>query len=671
MSNFIRGGQLTIHSIRMNMQVWKILFRACLAIMLVGVFFCFWKDMKPQDWKNVGGLLKRDLAFNDNAAVKYHGMFGEVSITKKQAKGHYVFNDLSKKIEATLYKGLITGGVSSFLVVFATLIYFRRSGRRHKGVTEVRGVFLSSRKELLKDVYENNKLYPYSPVKVMNVPYPIIGEPHSFTSGEQGHTLFLGTTGSGKTTAIQDIVTTIWGRSGKAIIIDIKGDYIKKFYNPRTDIILNPLDKRGSNWHIFGETNPLKGYATIAKSLIPIDSSDPTWTDAARLVFGEMASSYSKSGISLAELVDKILKTDTSTLSKILQKTCASKVINENLEKAALSVLMVLSAYLRPLKLYDDSNNCFSITDWVKSKKGSKEDIDKSFLFIGSRPESKRELNPLVSTQVDIAINAMRSLSRSSNVPHIWFILDELTYFDSPIPSLIDGINTARSYGGCFVLGVQDMSALSKIYSKERSESIANNCNTKVFMKISGAETADWCSENIGKGEIEEWDEGISYGASEMRDGVNMQKSKKMKSAVLPSELTLMKTGEGILKFSGYKPARTKVRKRTQYIFPDKEPYIENTELKKRLEKEVDEQIRHTEIIEEKILLAEENKPTSSDSGEGNAEGDDAASVADNVDITTTNDNTANNSISLNNKDTSKKENTQQTSKENEQNYAI
>ena len=105
MSNFIRGGQLTIHSIRMNMQVWKILFRVCLAIMLAGVFFCFWKDMKPQDWKNIGGLLKRDLAFNDNAVVNYHGMFGEVSITKKQAKGHRVFDDLSKKIEVTLYQG--------------------------------------------------------------------------------------------------------------------------------------------------------------------------------------------------------------------------------------------------------------------------------------------------------------------------------------------------------------------------------------------------------------------------------------------------------------------------------------------------------------------------------------------------------------------------------------
>jgi len=277
----------------------------------------------------------------------------------------------------------------------------------------------------------------------------------------------------------------------------------------------------------------------------------------------------------------------------------------------------------------------------------------------------------MVSTQIDIAINAMRSLSRSSNVPHIWFILDELTYFDNPIPSLIDGITTARSYGGCFVLGVQDMSALSKIYSKERSESIANNCNTKVFMKISGAETADWCSENIGKGEIEEWDEGISYGASEMRDGVNMQKSKKMKSAVLPSELTLMKTGEGILKFSGYKPARTKTRKRTQYIFPNNEPYIENTELRKRLEKEVDEQIRHTEIIEEKILLAAEKKPTSADSGVGNAEGNNAVSVANNVDTTKANDNIVNNSIALNNKGTSKKQSTKQASKENGHSFDI
>ncbi|WP_162298363.1 type IV secretion system DNA-binding domain-containing protein [Candidatus Aquarickettsia rohweri] len=75
-------------------------------------------------------------------------------------------------------------------------------------------------------------------------------------------------------------------------------------------------------------------------------------------------------------------------------------------------------------------------------------------MFLASKAEAKRDLNPLITAQMDIAINAMRSLSEGSNKPKIWFIIDELGYFDNPIPNLIDGLTTARSYGGCFVLGM-------------------------------------------------------------------------------------------------------------------------------------------------------------------------------------------------------------------------
>ena len=248
-------------------------------------------------------------------------------------------------------------------------------------------------------------------------------------------------------------------RGEKAIIVDVKGDYIEKAYREdmRTDIILNPLDKRSRNWSIFKETTALTGFATIAKALIPVDSKDPTWTEAARAVFTEMANSYAGANLSLVEFTDKILKTDIKVLEEILKKTYAGKIINTEIEKAALSVMMVMSSYLRPLKLYRSNENCFSIRDWILGDTWNKEHRQHGFLFLSSRTEAKRDLNPIITAQVDISINAMRSMGNSSSRPKIWFILDELGYFDTAIPNLIDGLTTARSYGGCFVLGTQDI----------------------------------------------------------------------------------------------------------------------------------------------------------------------------------------------------------------------
>ena len=232
---------------------------------------------------------------------------------------------------------------------------------------------------------------------------------------------------------------------------------------------------------------------------------------------------------------------------------------------------MMLSTYLRPLKLYRSAENCFSITDWVNDEGKN------NFLFIGSRADVKEDINPIITTQVDIAVNALRSLKSSSNVPKIWFILDEIPYFDNAIPSLKDGLATARSFGGCFVLGSQDMSSIAKIYSRETAESIANNCKTKVFMNIAGKESAQWCSDSLGEGEIEEWHEGLSYGAHEMRDGIQVNQNRIIRKNVLPSELMMLKSGQGFINFAGFAPAKFNFS--DFYFKKITDGYIENTEL--------------------------------------------------------------------------------------------
>lgn len=600
MSDFIRGGQVTFHKFRMLMQVSKVMARISLLLIILSIGYTYYKHINLNEWQIGFSLIKREfllLVGKDKAKLTYSNQYGidkTIAITEFN-KEPYVVKTI-EKFNVVFYKSLIVTSIMLAIIVGGLLIFFWFKGANIKSTHKLRGVFLLTVIGLKRKLKTHNKQFKkYKPFKIAGFSYPISGRVQSWTSGEQSHTLILGSTGAGKTKIIQALVYQVHKRNQKAIIVDIKGDYIKSFYRRnRGDIILNPLDIRGKNWSIFKETTELKGFSGIAKSLLPQGSkNDPIWSEAARGVFCEMANLYWSSNLSLNEFANKILKTDLNTLAKLLDKTLASKIINTEIEKAALSVLMVLATYLRPLKLYRSSEQCFSITDWINDSSQN------NFLFISSRADIKEDLNPIITTQVDIAINALRSLKEESNQPKIWFILDELAYFDQGIPSLKEGLATVRSYGGCFVLGAQDMSSLAKIYSDKTAESIANNCRTKLFMNVEGKESAQWCSNALGDGEIDEWHEGLSYGSHEMRDGINVNRNRTIKRLVLPSEFSMLKTGEGYIKFAGFESA--KFNTKDVYFKTIASSFEENPELYLLFRKDIEEAEKRRQEIEEEL----------------------------------------------------------------------
>ncbi|AAY62295.1 Putative conjugative transfer protein TraD_F (plasmid) [Rickettsia felis URRWXCal2] len=66
---------------------------------------------------------------------------------------------------------------------------------------------------------------------------------------ERQHILITGTTGTGKTNMLNELLPQIRSNNEKAIIVDMTGSYVNKFYDPSNgDIILNPFDSRTSNW---------------------------------------------------------------------------------------------------------------------------------------------------------------------------------------------------------------------------------------------------------------------------------------------------------------------------------------------------------------------------------------------------------------------------------------
>lgn len=607
MDDLIRGGQVSFHKIRMLCQVSKLLARVSIYLIIISIGYSYWQNISLKEWEIGWVYLKADFNAKDqNSKVTYLNEYGRSRTVKTEVFFHdpYV-SETIKKFEIALYKGLSIAAIMLGTIISSLIIFFWLKGRGIKRNINLRGIFILPAKVLKNELLKHNKLTEeYHPFTLADFAYPITGRKDSWSAGEQSHTMLIGSTGAGKTKIIQNLVYQLHKRNQKAIIVDVKGDYIEHFYRKdKDDIILNPLDSRGRNWSIFNETNPLKGFSTIAKSLLPKESkSDPIWIDAARGVFAELANLYVSENLSMAAFADIILKSDIERLSKLLQKTGASKIINPDIEKAALSVLMVLSTYLRPLKLYQSSENIFSITDWVNDPSQN------NFLFISSRADVKEDINPLITTQVDIAVNALRSLKEQSNIPKIWFILDEIPYFDQSIPSLKDGLAMARSYGGCFVLGTQDMSSLSKIYSEDTAKSIANNCKTKIYMNIAGKEAAQYCSGSLGEGEIEEWHEGLSYGAHEMRDGIQVNRNKVIRPVVLPSELMMLKTGEGFINFAGFKPAKFKF---DDCSFKRTSPaYVENKDLLELFTKELEIGEKRRKEIELKLLKNNDDEKT-------------------------------------------------------------
>ena len=262
-------------------------------------------------------------------------------------------------------------------------------------------------------------------------------------------------------------------------------------------------------------------------------------------------------------LVDHLLKTDLTALAEAMEGTVAQSIVDPDNPKTALSVRAMLTANLSALEFLPDEGKPFSIREWISDEQRG------GFLFLTSRGDQHASLRGLISTWLEIAVNAMLSLAQDDG-RRIWVILDELPTLHQ-VPSLQPGLAESRQFGGCFVLGVQVASALRDLYGRNGAETISGLCGTRVVLAAPDRDTAQWSADSLGRSEIEEVSEGFSYGANTIRDGVSLTPRRELRALALPSEIMRLPNLEGYLKFPGPFPvasirlkyvARTKAAER-------------------------------------------------------------------------------------------------------------
>ena len=349
---------------------------------------------------------------------------------------------------------------------------------------------------------------------------------------ETAHLFFHGTTGSGKSNAIKELLDQIKKRGDRAIIYDKSCNYLEEFFDPRYDYLLNPLDDRGLPWDLWKECRDAADFDSLAAAQIPmpLSTQDPFWVNAARTIFSSAAHEMrNDEDRSITKLLKYLLSADLNVLQKYLKGTPAETLVSSKIEKTAISITSVLATYLKSLKFVKDGENPFSIRQWIKDEK------EKHWLFITSLGDRHETLKPLISSWIDVAVNALLSLAPDPK-RRIWLILDELTSLQ-PLPYLTQTLSESRKFGGCIVIGVQNYAQLAKLYGQDGAREISSLLNTRFMFRQPDPEMAKWSANNFGESILDEVREGISYGANTLRDGISINRIEVKKALVSYSEI--------------------------------------------------------------------------------------------------------------------------------------
>ena len=168
------------------------------------------------------------------------------------------------------------------------------------------------------------------------------------------------------------------------------------------------------------------------------------------------------------------------------------------------------------------------------------------WIFVPRKEDYFEASKPLLACWLECAASAMLGLSPSPD-RRIWFVLDELA--DLPrVDNLARLLPEGRKFGAGVVLTFQALGQMRHRYGPQIAESMLGCCNTKLFLQTIDAETRQWASQTIGECEVEIQTMTDALAEGDGAPVTTLGRTRKMRPAVLESELRLARH-EGYLLF--------------------------------------------------------------------------------------------------------------------------
>lgn len=530
-----RGGQATVHNVRMTTQVFFQTALAGVVLWIVGiVWYALEKSTEYERFvlvKLAEAAIKVDAAPGTNDPVRFHDPTGREYWTSAD---WLLASGLAKRtlhgFEIYLLHGALISGAFALAALAWAWFYFARMGKGLGSNEYLRGAHFGTRRDVRRALRGQKK----GPLNIGGVAVPESYEPE--------HILLCGAPGTGKTNLIVTMLEGIRKSGRRAIVYDTAGTFVEKFYRPGVDTLLNPLDARTARWSPWVDVPRDYHYDQIAESTIPDKHGDPFWAKAARgTLVAVLRKLAAQKHTYVSVMLDRLVRSKLKDLAAFVAGTDAAAFISTEGERTSAGVQAELASVMRSFGYLDDTEDGFSIRDWVEEGK-----VD-SWLFVTVKADQLPSLRPLITVWLDIAISAIMSLTPDRD-RRLYCVIDELPTLQK-LPSLSDFLARARKYGGCGILGFQSYPQLRATYGKEDAAAITGYCSTWVALRANDTDTAKHVSENLGQVEQVEANEGMSYGVNDMRDGVNLSRMQVTRPLVMHTEVTNLPNLSGYLRF--------------------------------------------------------------------------------------------------------------------------
>jgi type IV secretory pathway TraG/TraD family ATPase VirD4 len=371
---------------------------------------------------------------------------------------------------------------------------------------------------------------------------------------ETKHFKLVGTTGTGKSTAIRELLGTALARGDRAVFADPDGGYLARFYDRyRGDVVLNPFERDSVKWDLFGEIHDAYDVEQLASGLIPT-SNDPSaseWRGYARTFLTAVVRRCHTGGRrDMANLWRLLTMASMEELRPLVEGTPAQPFLDPDNARMFGSIRSVTGSAIAALEYIQSQRSApFSVREWVRARTGP------GALFIPYKANQIAALRSMIAAWMRLAIFEAMSQEEGRD-QRLWFVVDELDALGA-IDGLKDALARLRKFGCRCVLGFQSIAQVSSTYGQSDAQTIVENCGNTLILRCSGSEnggTSQFASRLIGDREIlrrqvsRGSDRESAFSMRGVRRSRSITEQYATEAAVMPSELEQLPDLCGYLK---------------------------------------------------------------------------------------------------------------------------
>ena len=434
-------------------------------------------------------------------------------------------------IENKAIIGGLLGGMLGFGLCFGLAIWMRDQGRRaglDKFIAGTRMVDERTLRNLTKRGTDERSLR----IATVGIP-PWL---------ECRHFAIAGTTGSGKTTVLRQMLDMVEARGEPALVYDTSGEFVSHYYRPeRGDVILNPFDGRSAYWSPFLEIAHPADADRIARQLVSEtgERDDDVWLETSRILVANVLRVLNAEGkTTLPDLLNALQAKTKEEMKVWLAGTSSARTFEDDADRATGSVLFMLakaSNLLQFLWREPGDTGSFSFREFIAGLDQHKG--PKPWIFVPRKEDYFEAMKPLLACWLECAASATLGLEPSSS-RRMWFFLDELA--DLPrVENLTRLLPEGRKFGASVTLTFQAIGQMHRRYGRDSAEAVLGCCNTKLYLQIIDRETREWASCNIGDVEVEIRSPSDSFDYGPTSGKTALGGTRHVRAAVIESDMRL------------------------------------------------------------------------------------------------------------------------------------